>query len=271
MVDTCDLSVLQLTNDTRQSYQAPASEQQYAEPVSSSNVNVEPTREELNDVAKAVSRLWELDVNRLTPGRDYEIDVGDGKKVYQKEDNADAALFRNLDRNVFNKPTYGRFYALLDNYSSDERVAEKRTSEEQHEETAFIEEISRTAPIQYLHKYLQAKNVIQGDDQEYKNALRSLWFDLYNRGGTRGSSSAFEHVFVGEIKHDRNSNETEVSGLHNWIQVNIAGQYFLSLNSFLSRFSHFGVLKHVPQFWSCTALAAVNVPLRSFTPLLGAP
>ncbi|CAM6096080.1 unnamed protein product [Calypogeia fissa] len=209
----------ELTDEIRQSFKIPASEQQYAEHVSTSTVNVDPTSEELNDVAKAASRLWDLDVNRLTPGTDYEIDLGGGTKVYQKDDHAEAVLFRHLDQSVFRRPTYARFYALLDNYHSDERVAENITSQQQNEELAFIEEISRTAPIKYLHKYLEAKNIIRGDEEQFKTAMRSLWFDLYNRGGTRGSSSAFEHVFVGELKRDRNTGETEVSGMHNWIQV----------------------------------------------------
>ncbi|KAE8661854.1 26S proteasome regulatory subunit family protein [Hibiscus syriacus] len=45
--------------------------------------------------------------------------------------------------------------------------------------------------------------------------LTKLWFDLYGRGGTSGSSSAFEHVFVGEIKQ---CGGEEVTGFHNWLQ-----------------------------------------------------
>lgn len=77
-----------------------------------------------------------------------------------------------------------------------------------------MEEISRTAPIQYLLRYLSEKRIVSGDMEELKQTLRTLWFKFYNRGGTREASSAFEHVFVGEIKR-----EDEVSGFHNWIQV----------------------------------------------------
>jgi poly(U)-specific endoribonuclease len=48
--------------------------------------------------------------------------------------------------------------------------------------------------------------------------LTSLWFDLYGRGGNSSCSSAFEHVFVGEIK-GRGQGESEASGFHNWIQA----------------------------------------------------
>lgn len=211
--------LLQPTDELMQSCKLPASDQHYAEPVHSSSINVEPTREELGDIASAANKLWDLDLNRLTPGKDYEIDVGDGKKVYQKHDAAENALFRHLDPSVFKRPTYSRFIALLDNYIADQSVPEDYTTEEKHEEIAFVEEISRTAPIQYLQKYLSAKNIIQGSDQQFKQALFGLWFQLYKRGATPDSSSAFEHVFVGEIKRSRNSRNAEICGLHNWIQV----------------------------------------------------
>lgn len=38
--------------------------------------NVAPTQEELNNFQAAVNKLWDLDVNRLQPGVDYEIEVG---------------------------------------------------------------------------------------------------------------------------------------------------------------------------------------------------
>ena len=53
---------------------------------------------------------------------------------------------------------------------------------------------------------------------EFKALLKSLWFDLYGRGGTSSCSSAFEHVFVGEIK---SRGEESVSGFHNWLQVTV--------------------------------------------------
>ncbi|CAN0908333.1 Poly(U)-specific endoribonuclease-A, partial [Linum grandiflorum] len=92
----------------------------------------------------------------------------------------------------------------------------KQAASEQEYSSEFEDkEISRTAPIKYLHKYLAAKGIVSGDRQDFKRCMSSLWFDLYNRGGTYGSSSAFEHVFVGEIKQ---RGEQEVSGFHNWLQ-----------------------------------------------------
>lgn len=62
--------------------------------------------------------------------------------------------------------------------------------------------------------------VLDATSQDYEDMkmLTSLWFDLCGRGGRSSSSSAFEHVFVGEIKEQRQG-EIVVSGFHNWIQA----------------------------------------------------
>lgn len=192
-------------------------------------MNLEPTEAELSDLGLACNKLWELDLNRLVPGKDYEIDIGEGKKVYQKGDAAQGSLLSWVEEDVFNRPTFSRFCSLLDNYDPNQGNKEVVTSEEKQEQVAFIEEISRTAPIKYLYKYLSAKGILPESYQTFKRTMNDLWFGLYNRGGTYGSSSAFEHVFVGEIKQ---CGEQEVSGFHNWLQVNI--MIFL-----LSNFVHY--------------------------------
>ncbi|XP_076926561.1 uncharacterized protein LOC143589783 [Bidens hawaiensis] len=201
-------------NDNWDNFKRPASEQQYSNEVADDS-QLEPTQTELNDLGKACNKLWELDHNRLTPGKDYEIDCGEGKKSYQKQDMAEGSLFTRLSEDVLRKPTISRFCSLLDNYNPHEGYKEQVTSQEKQEQAAFIEEICRTAPIKYLYKYLCAKGVVSEDFQEFKRLLTSLWFELYGRGGTSGCSSAFEHVFVGEIK---NRGEQSVSGFHNWLQ-----------------------------------------------------
>lgn len=167
-------------------------------------------------MSKACNRLWDLDRNRLVPGKDYEINVGEGKKVYRNGDMAHEPLFTWLSDDVLRKPTISRFCALLDNYNPNEGYKEEVTAQDKHEQSAFIEEISRTGPIKYVFNYLIAKGVLDCNYEEFKRIMISLWFNLCGRGGTSGSSSAFEHVFVGEIK---NRGENEISGFHNWIQA----------------------------------------------------
>ncbi|XP_074329054.1 uncharacterized protein LOC141666772 [Apium graveolens] len=204
----------QVRTDQWDNYKRPSSEQSYSDDISYGS-NIEPTEEELNDLSKACNKLWELDSNRLVPGKDYQIDCGEGKKVYQKDDMAEGSLFCALNREIFKRPTFARFCSLLDNYNPHVGSKEVVTSQEKQEEVAFIEEISRTAPIKYLHKYLSSKGIIRGSYQDFKSMMTNLWFDLYGRGGSSSSSSAFEHVFVGEIKQQ---GEQSVSGFHNWLQ-----------------------------------------------------
>ncbi|KAK4793246.1 hypothetical protein SAY86_023681 [Trapa natans] len=195
-------------------YKRPASEQEYSSEVEIRG-SIEPTEEELSDLSQACTKLWDLDLNRLVPGKDYEIDCGEGKKVYQKDDMAQGSLFSWLGDDVLRRPTFSRFCSLLDNYNPDQGCREDVTAEEKHEQAAFIEEISRTAPIKYLYRYLTAKGVVSQDYEEFKRLMTGMWFNLHGRGGTSGSSSAFEHVFVGEIKQ---RGKEEVSGFHNWLQ-----------------------------------------------------
>ncbi|ESQ55724.1 hypothetical protein EUTSA_v10025290mg [Eutrema salsugineum] len=197
-----------------QEYKCPASEQHYSDDVET-NGSLEPSQLELSGLSEACNKLWELDSNRLVPGNDYQIDCGDGKRVHERSDMAEGLLFSWVSDEVFRKPTFARFCSLLDNYNPNEGYKEVVTEEERQEQAAFIEEISRTAPIKYLHKYLVLKDVAPESYQEFKRMLTSLWFDLYGRGGTSGSSSAFEHVFVGEIKQ---TGGEQVSGFHNWLQ-----------------------------------------------------
>lgn len=200
-------------NEQSQSYKRHPSEQIYADEIRD-DIDIEPTEKELSDLSKACNKLWELDLNRLVPGKDYEIDCGEGKKPWQEGDMAQNSLFCWVSEDVFRRPTYARFCDLLDNYNPNQRSGEVVTSEEKHEEMAFVEEISRTAPIKYLHKYLVAKGLVPYHYEGFKKKMKSLWFDLFERSGTYDCSSGFEHVFVGEVKQRQTK---EVSGFHNWI------------------------------------------------------
>ena len=63
-------------------------------------------QEELESLALACTRLWELDENRLTPGEDYGLNVQGGKKSYWRDDNARDPLFVFVKDEVFLKPTF---------------------------------------------------------------------------------------------------------------------------------------------------------------------
>ena len=38
-------------------------------------MNIQVSQEELADLSLACSKLWDLDSNRLEPGRDYQLDL----------------------------------------------------------------------------------------------------------------------------------------------------------------------------------------------------
>lgn len=164
-------------------------------------------------LSDAVQEMWNLDANRLTPNADYTINVQEGKKPYNKDDTADEPLFSHVDDQVFQRPTYRAFIALLNNYESKTGESEEMSSAEREEIDAFLTAILQTAPMQYCHQYLAAKkgSEIPSSLNEFKNLLYDIWFALYRRD-TSNDSSGFEHVFVGEAKDDK------VSGMHNWVQ-----------------------------------------------------
>lgn len=166
-------------------------------------------------ISKAAQYLWDLDVNRLTPDKDYIINVQRGKKPWQKEDDAPDPLFTMVNHRELRRPTYRTFIALLDNYISECGVSEKVTRAEKQENMAFLKAIMQTGPMQFCHKYCRANSpdMVPASKTKFIELLHEIWFDLYFRArGGSPDSSGFEHVFVGEIKNG------QVSGFHNWIQ-----------------------------------------------------
>ncbi|KAL7466261.1 hypothetical protein ACHAXS_006552 [Conticribra weissflogii] len=171
------------------------------------------------DFQTAAQTLWKLDSNRLQPNKDYTIDVQNNKHPCHKEDCASDPLFTHVDPAVFDsRPTFRAFRSLLDNYSrhcgEDEEVTEEELKENQH----FLNVIMETGPMKYCHRFCLAKEATYGgepipeDEDGFKEILNSIWLELYSRSGGELDSSGFEHVFVGEVKHDK------ISGFHNWIQ-----------------------------------------------------
>jgi poly(U)-specific endoribonuclease len=115
---------------------------------------------------------------------------------------------------VFSRPTYQSFRALLDNYEADASRAEHVTAEEEHENWRFLDAIMETSVMKEAHRFLVGQHRAPTDVGQFKQLLYSIWFKLYRRTceDSSSNSSGFEHVFVGETRaHD-------VTGFHNWIQ-----------------------------------------------------
>ncbi|XP_018611855.1 uridylate-specific endoribonuclease B [Scleropages formosus] len=166
-----------------------------------------------------VQELWDSDVNRLQPGKDYRISLqGKARGVMTTNDDNDTAglpLFTYVDEDIFKKETFLAFISLLDNYESDAGEPEVVTPEEIVENHKFLDSVMETAPMKITHKYLVEKQLSPKDTEEFKQQLYGIWFELYaRRGSSRPDSSGFEHVFVGETRGGRT-----VIGFHNWIQL----------------------------------------------------
>eukprot|EP00529_Nitzschia_sp_RCC80_P023058 CAMPEP_0113489350 /NCGR_PEP_ID=MMETSP0014_2-20120614/26483_1 /TAXON_ID=2857 /ORGANISM="Nitzschia sp." /LENGTH=476 /DNA_ID=CAMNT_0000383083 /DNA_START=104 /DNA_END=1534 /DNA_ORIENTATION=+ /assembly_acc=CAM_ASM_000159 len=180
-------------------------------------VSLDPSLLSCISLGDAVQELWNLDVNRLKPHVDYDINVQEGKKPFWKEDKAEDPLFSYVDeRQAMNRPTYKSFVALLDNYEPNTGEAEHVSSVERREIDKFLSAVLQTAPMQYCHQYLVAnckEMDIPESRSEFQELLYKIWFELYRREGRSNDSSGFEHVFVGEIK------DGKISGMHNWVQI----------------------------------------------------
>lgn len=60
--------------------------------------------------------------------------------------------------------------------------------------------------------YICLAGIVTADPKTHFDLLKTIWFTMYSRGHGKIGSSAFEHVFLGELK-----NNSAVSGLHNWV------------------------------------------------------
>ncbi|XP_010752289.2 uridylate-specific endoribonuclease C [Larimichthys crocea] len=172
------------------------------------------------ELSNIFNELWRLDVNRMTPGIDYNISV-QGRAGYVNQgihvvrDYASQPLFSNVNENKLkNATTISRFIRLLDNYERSTGVAEQVTTEELAEMNLFLDAVLQTEVMKRAHKYLVSKGKSSSNLIHFKNQLRLIWFHLYHRLRNAGlDSSGFEHVFVGETKSG-----AEIVGFHNWIQ-----------------------------------------------------
>ncbi|XP_053575055.1 poly(U)-specific endoribonuclease isoform X2 [Bombina bombina] len=145
-----------------------------------------------HELSKLFNELWDADVNRLTPGKDYQISL-QGKAGYvpagsnQARDSASYPLFQYVDEEQLkNRKTLAAFVSLLDNYEMSTGVAEVVTSEEVAENNRFLDAILETKVMQLAHQYLVKKNLSKPNLKDFKSQMYSIWFQLYTREGGKG-------------------------------------------------------------------------------------
>ncbi|XP_014250564.1 poly(U)-specific endoribonuclease homolog [Cimex lectularius] len=134
-----------------------------------------------------------------------------GKSPYgSTKDEAPNDLIK-MDKSVLEIPTIKKILPLYDNYDADANHDEVVTPEERKEELAFLDAVLSTPSMQLTKKFLQDKLLVPKTDEAFKNFMKDMWFTVFSRGNKKKGSSAFEHIFLGEMK------KGEVSGLHNWL------------------------------------------------------
>lgn len=178
------------------------------------HITVEEALDKAGDsLESALAQLWHLDENRLIAGLDYELDVQD-RSESRSDDAARRPFFARFDKAAFQKPTYRSFGRLLDNYIAETGVVERVSSAERAEEDDFLNSVIETPVAKFGFHWLRANNPDFEPSTlgEFVEELHNMWFKLYRRDAAR-DSSAFEHVFCGEI------DDGKVKGLHNYIQV----------------------------------------------------
>ena len=140
-----------------------------------------------------------------------------------------------VDDVALQSPTIAKMRLLFNNYELDTLVNEYVTPNERKEENDFLDAVMATTVMRQAMQFLQnkGKNVlvycqhdiliiainlglISPDPKTHRDLVKTIWFTMYSRGQGRIGSSAFEHVFVTELKNG------SVIGLHNWVYYNEA-------------------------------------------------
>ncbi|NXA36763.1 ENDUB protein, partial [Eudromia elegans] len=168
-----------------------------------------------HELSKLFNEMWDVDVNRFTPGKDYTIELQGEAGNGATQDGAARRLFHYVnEEHMKSIKTFATFISLLDNYETSTGVSEVVTPEEIAENNHFLDAILETEVMKLAHQYLVKKNLAGPNLTDFKSQLYDIWFQLYARKeGDRLDSCGFEHVFVGETKRDK-----QILGLHNWVQ-----------------------------------------------------
>lgn len=120
-----------------------------------------------------------------------------------------------MEPDVLAQPT---FKALLDLVPMFEpKIGQKESWDQAKQDkiSDFLDLMVASGPMQPLMTLLNNKGHPYAENNTVlKNALHTIWFDMFARTGNGNlDSSAFEHVFIGEIK------KKKVAGMHNWAVI----------------------------------------------------
>ncbi|KAH9518607.1 hypothetical protein Btru_005759 [Bulinus truncatus] len=158
------------------------------------------------------AELWTNDVNRFHSNDftvNYQTQVTDGTTT----DQSSQKFFTHVNDAKLNTGTYKLFIDLLNNYDPARGVSESLSTQESHEDDAFLDAILGTSVMSSLLKYLTCSGIVT-NQSDLKSTLKKLWFEFYPRSGnsTIPDTCGFEHMMVGEYKDSHT-----VNGFHSWV------------------------------------------------------
>jgi len=181
--------------------------------LSSSNLEEHESCVSDDEFLKITQNLWNYDDNRAVTSQDYVTNKQSYTSGSSKLDSSALPFFTSLNEELFEKPTYASFIALLDNYIAKSGNAEEVTQTELNEQELFLDNFCNTRIGEYLFQLFVEKNIIDEDISAFKTYLNDIWFGLYSRQRHVLDSCGFEHVFIGEVSKGK------VVGLHNWLAI----------------------------------------------------
>ncbi|KAJ8045527.1 Poly(U)-specific endoribonuclease [Holothuria leucospilota] len=174
------------------------------------------------DITDFVSKMWELDVNRIGENQNlYTLDLQGSTSSATPRDNASFSLFQSFNENViYSQDTYETFIPLCDNYDPLKGVPEDNTLVEQSEVSTYLEDIMGTTLMEEALRQFEVDGYVAGRE-DFLEKLETAFFALHEHVDEHGhsiypdnvyDSCGFELTFCGELE-----NTGSVHGLHNWI------------------------------------------------------
>jgi len=164
------------------------------------------TNAELKEFTEELLKIDDDNVANLVT-----IDPGCSTRVGRPNDCSPNKLLKDVDSSFLRRPIYQKLSALYDNYDSNVRIKEDRTSSERKEEEAFLDEVLKSKVMMKTLQFLKDQKIYTKSASDFRKLLKELWFEVYSRGHRILGSSGFEHVFLGEKKNGK------VQGFHNWV------------------------------------------------------
>ncbi|HDX9635599.1 TPA: hypothetical protein ROY20_003437 [Bacillus cereus] len=156
------------------------------------------------------NEIWKADMNDsgLLPlirgENENEVEQSKGYLVVDLDpfdhSNRDHDLSSQNEVNVLtnvhikNKKSYELIEKLFDNYIARAQKEETFDPQEINEIEEFLNYAISTEPMKVAKKYLEENYNIGSSDDEWKENLFNIWF----KPRRNGSTSVFEHVFLGE-------------------------------------------------------------------------